>query len=166
MRHRGLRKSALSLPEGCLGAPQITSQTRCWKPPADSGRFLRHAFVLHYVQDEKGDRATKQRQAHSTCLGSGLLLPRPLSRKWLTLLLPLLQLRKGNTSLFFFFFKGPLTHDSRTPEKRVPERTPEWGHSTQEARLTDITQNESLHLRLLLVLLPPLLRVSKANGST
>lgn len=104
MRHRGLRKSALSLPEGCLGAPQITSQTRCWKPPADSGRFLRHAFVLHYVQDEKGDRATKQRQAHSTCPGSGLLLPRPLSRKWLTLLLPLLQLRKGNTSLFFFFF--------------------------------------------------------------
>lgn len=31
------------------------------------------------------------------------------------------------------------------------------GHSTQEARLTDITQNESLHLRLQLVLRPRLL---------
>lgn len=41
------------------------------------------------------------------------------------------------------------------------------GHSTQEARLTDITQNEPLHLCLLLVLLLPLLWVSgPANGST
>lgn len=123
-------------------------------------------LVLRHGQDKKGNRATKQRQTHSICPGSDLFL--------CPLLCPLTILEVADPPAastatqeeehFQLFKKGPLTHNSRTAEKQVPQRMPEWEtqHKGSPGSLTDIMRNESFHLRMpLLVLLLPLFRVNE-----
>lgn len=144
--------------------PRILPQTRCWKSWAYSGRLLRHA--LGAVTWPKGERELCHKMelhAKASAQAQTFLCPLPCVSQC-----P----RSGWSSCYFHcssgrgtsptLKKGPLTHDSWTPEKQVPQRMSEWetqhrgGPSSHRHHARWVTSSTPL-----LVLLPPLLRVNE-----
>lgn len=153
MRHCGLRMSAPSLPEGCLGATIDSPQNsgNHWQILVDS------EACFSPMTCPRGERE----RCHKPCLPG--LRPPFLPLPW-----PghgqhscCLHCSSGRGMLPILFLKALLYMILELQRRKFLKECLNGEHSTQEAWLTDITQNESLHLRLLPGLLPPLLRVSQ-----
>lgn len=145
--------SAPSLPEGCLGATIDSPQNsgNHWQILVDS------EACFSPMTCPRGERE----RCHKPCLPG--LRPPFLPLPW-----PghgqhscCLHCSSGRGMLPILFLKALLYMILELQRRKFLKECLNGEHSTQEAWLTDITQNESLHLRLLPGLLPPLLRVSQ-----